>query len=141
MKGELVINGEGLILGRLCSSVAKRALLGQTIAIVNVENVVVTGARKIVFARYKRFVEMGEPFHGPFLRRSARDLFKRSLKRMLPYKKPRGRDAFAQVKAYKGLPARYTGQVLETVPGAHVSKVPTTKYVRLAEITRFLGGT
>ena len=137
---ERVIDASGLILGRLASYVAKRALLGDTVAIVNVEKAIITGSRRRVFDRYKMFRAKGTPTQGPFTPRRARDIFKRTLKRMLPYKRPRGRDALERVKAYKGLPVRYANMVLETLPVAHVSKVPTTKYVTLQDVTHFLGG-
>ena len=38
-----IINGDGLLLGRLASITAKRALAGEQIAIVNVENVIISG--------------------------------------------------------------------------------------------------
>lgn len=136
----IVINADGLILGRLCSYVAKKALLGYTIDVVHIEKAIVTGNKDVVLAKYKRFSRMGGPSFGPFIGRSSRDLFKRSLKRMLPYKKARGIEALARVKAYKGLPLRYKDQKLETLEGAHVSKVPNTKYVRLERVTQFLGG-
>ena len=137
---EHVIDANGLILGRLASHVAKRALLGETIAVVNIDKAIITGTRKVVFGRYEIFRAKGTPTQGPFIPRRARELFKRSLKHMLPFKRPRGRDALARVKAYKGLPARYATMELETLPSAHVSKVPTTKYVTLQEVTHFLGG-
>ena len=141
MKEEhLVINAEGIILGRLCSYVAKKALLGYHVDVVYVEKCIITGTPQIIFAKFIRFRRMGEPFHGPFIGRSAQDLFKRSLRRMLPHKKARGINALARVKAYKGLPARYKDQKLETLAQSHVSKVPNTKYVRLEEVTKFLGG-
>jgi len=141
MKEErLVVNAEGIILGRLCSYVAKRALLGYAVDVVNVEKSIITGKPEIVFARFKRFRRMGEPFHGPFIGRSAKDLFKRSLRRMVPHKKARGVEALARVKAYKGLPERYKDQTLEILQQMHVSKVPNRKYVRLDEVTKFLGG-
>ncbi|HLC22811.1 MAG TPA: 50S ribosomal protein L13 [Candidatus Nanoarchaeia archaeon] len=137
---ERLIDATGLILGRLCSHVAKHALLGETIAIVNIDKAVITGRRHMVFDRYKMFRAKGTPVQGPFIPRRARELFKRSLKRMLPFKIARGQEALARVKAYKGLPARYAEMSLETLPFADVSKVPTTKYVTLQEVTAFIGG-
>ncbi len=139
-ENHIVINADGMILGRLCSYVAKKSLLGYTVDVVNVDKAIITGTPKVIFDRFKQFRNMGEPFHGPFIGRSAKDLFKRSLRRMVPHKKSRGVEALARVKAYKGLPVRYADKKLETLTFAHVSKVPNTKYVRLQEVTQFLGG-
>ncbi|MSR86219.1 50S ribosomal protein L13 [Candidatus Woesearchaeota archaeon] len=139
-ENHIVINAEGIILGRLCSYVAKKALLGYTVDVVNVEKAIVTGDKDVVLAKYKRFSRMGGPSFGPFIGRSSRELFKRSLKRMLPHKIARGVQAFARVKAYKGLPLRYKDLKLETLLNSNVSKLPNTKYIKLERVTEFLGG-
>jgi len=139
-ENHIIIDARGLILGRLCSYVAKKALLGYTIDVVNVEQAIVTGDKKFVLAKFRRFSEMGTPVQGPFIGKSSRDLFKRSLKRMLPHKRARGVEALARVKAYKGLPARFSDQKMETLENANVSKLPNTKYVNLEQVTKFLGG-
>ncbi len=136
----LYIDGKDLILGRLCSHVAKQTLAGESVEVVNVDRVVITGSRKNVMERYKNLREKGTPVQGPFLRRRAKDLFKRSLKKMLPYKNTRGKEALARVKAYKGIPKSFEGKTFTTLDGANVSKVPTTKYVYLQDVTNFLGG-
>ena len=40
-----VIDGDGLLLGRLASMVARRAMSGEEIAIVNAEKAVISGSR------------------------------------------------------------------------------------------------
>jgi len=141
MKEELiVIDGKNLILGRVCAYVAKRALLGYKVEVVNVDQILVTGNRKVVFGKYKMMNEKGGPVYGPFIQKSAQGIFKRALKRMLPFKHERGRTAYERVKAYKGMPARFKEMNLETLGFANVAKVPNTKYVTLQEIVNFLGG-
>lgn len=135
----IVIDGKNLIFGRLCSYVAKKALLGYTVDIVNVEQVLITGNRMQILSEYRRHNEMGGPLQGPYMKKSSKDLFKRCLKRMLPHKNTRGKEALSRVKAYKGLPARFTDQKIETLQMANISKVPNTKYLSLAEVTKFLG--
>ena len=46
----------------------------------------------------------------------------------------------ALIKAYRGLPPRFQEMRLETIASAHVSKIPTLKYLRLEEVTKALGG-
>lgn len=139
-ENHITVNADGVILGRLCSYVAKKALNGYTVDVVNIEKSVLTGQRRVVLEKFKRFRNMGEPFHGPFIGRSAKDLFKRSLRRMVPHKKARGVEALARVKAYKGMPARFTDTKMETLQESQVSKVPNTKYLQLHEVTSYLGG-
>ena len=42
----VVVNAEGLILGRMCSKIAKRLLNGEVIIIVNAEKIVISGKKK-----------------------------------------------------------------------------------------------
>jgi len=50
-----IIDGEGLILGRLASEVAKKLLKDKDkrVAIVNAERVVISGAKETIFREYK----------------------------------------------------------------------------------------
>ena len=54
-----IINGDGLILGRLASLVAQRGLAGETIAIVNAEKAIISGSRARVLGLYKKKRECG----------------------------------------------------------------------------------
>ncbi|MFY1645128.1 50S ribosomal protein L13, partial [Methanoculleus bourgensis] len=49
-----VIDADGLLLGRMASVVAGRALAGEEIAIVNAEKAIVSGDRAYVLADYYR---------------------------------------------------------------------------------------
>ena len=59
---------------------------------------------------------------------------------MLPFKTARGQEAFGRIKAYKGIPARFKETEMKTIEEANVSKVSNTKYIRLQQVTAFLGG-
>ncbi|MDP3918965.1 MAG: 50S ribosomal protein L13 [Nanoarchaeota archaeon] len=135
-----VIDAKDLIVGRLCSYIAKQSLLGQSFDIINIEQSIITGKPQQIFAKYRQKTERGRPTSGPFIHRSARELFKRSLRNMLPYKNTKGIEALARIKIYKGVPARFKEVQTETLQSANVSKVPNLKYVRLQEITKHLGG-
>tara|TARA_Y100000310_G_scaffold345827_1_gene470698 strand:- start:7847 stop:8278 length:432 start_codon:yes stop_codon:yes gene_type:complete len=135
-----LIDAKDLVVGRLCSNVAKRSLLGEKIDIINIDLSIITGRPEEIFARYRHKRERGRPTKGPFLGRSAQELFKRSLKRMLPYKTSRGQEAFARIKVYKGVPARFKESKTETIAAANVAKVPNLKYLKLQEVTNHLGG-
>ena len=49
-----VYNGEGMILGRLATLVAKDILLGETVNVVNCEHVIVSGDKTKVVANEKQ---------------------------------------------------------------------------------------
>jgi len=90
-----VINGDGLLLGRLASLVAQRGLAGEEIAIVNAEKAIISGSRARVLANYRHKVERGASGNrwGPFVPRRPDHLMKRTIRGMIPYKRPRGVDA------------------------------------------------
>ena len=65
----MIIDASNLILGRMATEVAKKALLGEEIDIVNSEKAVVTGDRKEIFQRYKTRMEIGNPLQGPYFQK------------------------------------------------------------------------
>ncbi len=136
----MIIDGKNLILGRLATFVAKKALQGEPIEIINSEQVFVTGDKKKVFAEYKRKRERGSPLTGPFIPRQPDRLLKRTIRGMLPYKQPRGQKAFKSIKCHAGVPDELKDKKPETVPSASMEKLTITKYISLGEICKNLGG-
>ncbi|MBN1166662.1 MAG: 50S ribosomal protein L13 [Methanospirillaceae archaeon] len=134
-----IIDGEGLLLGRLASMVAKRALLGEDVAIINAEKVVISGSRARVLKIYKQKRERGSREGGPFFPRRPDHILKRTIRGMLPYKRPRGADALKRVKVYVGIPYEFQGQVTETIEGVHKNTLNNPNYVTLASVSSFLG--
>jgi len=57
-KGTILINADGLILGRMASQVAKRLLTGEELIIVNAEKAILSGKRKSKIAEAKQFLEV-----------------------------------------------------------------------------------
>ncbi|MEM1873041.1 MAG: uL13 family ribosomal protein, partial [Acidilobaceae archaeon] len=56
VRGEIYVDGSGMILGRLASIIAKRLLEGYRVYVVNVDKIVVSGRRAMVVDSYKRTV-------------------------------------------------------------------------------------
>lgn len=103
-----VIDGNGLIFGRLASKVAKELLGSKEIVIVNAERIVMSGKPEYLINRYvtKRSLQnKGCPEHSPRWPRVPNLLVRRMLRGMLPWKKPRGRAALKRLKVYNGIPA------------------------------------
>ncbi len=135
----IVIDATNLILGRMASYVAKKALLGEEIAIVNCENSYITGDKKRVFESFKQKRERGVPLQGPYYPRMPDRIVRRAVRGMLPYKKAKGKEAFSRVMCYIGVPEELKEKKAETIKEASIGKVPNLKYVRLGEIARLLG--
>ena len=96
----MIIDANNLILGRLGTYVAKKALLGEKIDIVNCEKVVVSGDRDKIFKTYDNSLKRGTPSKGPFTRKMPDRFVKRSIRGMMTYKKEKGRIAYKNIKCY-----------------------------------------
>ena len=136
-----IINGDGLLLGRLASITASRALAGEEIAIVNVEKVIISGSRARVLANYRHKRERGASgaHWGPFVPRRPDNLMKRTIRGMLPYKRPRGVDAMKRIRCYVGVPAGFAGKEMEVPEEVHMNRLNNPNHVTLASVCTFLG--
>ncbi len=135
----MIIDAKDLILGRLASFAAKHALLGETIEIVNCEEVYVTGTKKRVLADYNRKKAMGAPLQGPYFPKMPDRIVRRSIRGMLPYKQEKGEKAFKKVMCYIGVPKELEGKATHTIKEANISKVPNLRYVKIGEISKLMG--
>ncbi|HLC65008.1 MAG TPA: 50S ribosomal protein L13 [Candidatus Nanoarchaeia archaeon] len=135
----MIIDASNLIVGRLATVAAKKALLGEDINIVNCENSYVSGEKFFVIEYFKSKRAQGSIRKGPFFPRMPDRIVKRVIRGMLPRKKPRGREALGRVKCYIGVPAEFGGKKFETVKNADISKLPSLRYVQLKRICKELG--
>ena len=94
----MIVNADNLILGRMATTVVKKALNGEQIDVVNCERAILTGKKKDVLAKYKQRVNRGGPFHGPFYPRMPDRFVRRAIRGMLNYKQERGKNAFKRIK-------------------------------------------
>src|SRR3990170_316891 len=118
-----VVDGEGLILGRMCSLVAKRLLNGEQVIIVNAEKTVLSGKRKSKVAEAKEFLEVGAPERGPFHYRRPDKIMHKTVRGMLPYNQPRGKNALARLKVFMGVPEDFKNLKAETFKEAKATKL------------------
>ncbi len=136
----MIIDGENLIVGRLASVVAKKALNGENIEIVNCEKAIMTGSKKNLENRFKSKLERGDPYHGPFVERRADRFVKRLIRGMLPYKQYRGKEAFKRIKCYNNVPEKLKNEKFTSLKNVHVSKVKSLKFMTIKNVTRIMGG-
>jgi len=135
----MIIDADKLVLGRLASTVAKRALEGEKIDIVNSEKAVIVGRKGDILKKYKHRRERGDPLHGPYFPRQAERIVKRAIRNMVGYKKPKGKEALARIKCYKGVPNAFKDKDKETIENAKLSK-KIIKFLTIKELSEFLGG-
>ena len=130
-----LVNAEGLIVGRMCSKVAKRLLNGEEVIILNAEKAVFSGKRKSKVAEAKQFLEVGAPERGPFHYRRPDKYLRKTVRGMLPFKQPKGKSAYKRLKVFMGIPRELKG--LEMISFAEASsadlKGPHFSLVELAK--------
>lgn len=136
----MIIDAKDHILGRLGTIVAKKALLGEEVVLLNTKDMVITGDKYEIIRRYQNFRQRGIHTKGPFYSRRADFFVKRALRGMLPYKNTRGREALSRIKCYTTVPEDMQDKKPVTFKEAHVSKVPNMKYMRVGELCKLLGG-
>jgi len=136
----MLIDATNLIVGRLASFAAKKALLGERIDIINCEKAVISGRRAEVFARYKQRRNRGVPRKGPFIPRIPDRFVRRIIRGMLPMDKLRGREAYKRVICHVGVPENFKGKAAETILSADAGRLITLKKVSVGDVCKFLGG-
>lgn len=99
------INLDGMILGRVASIIAQKLLEGYTINAYNVEKVLITGDEKFLLDRYTERTEWrgkGNPLKGPKYSWLPQNIFKMTVKHMMPHKRTRSVEAFKNLKVNIG---------------------------------------
>ena len=134
----VVVNGEGLILGRMCSKVAKRLLNGEQIIIVNAEKIIISGKRKSKVAEAHKFLEVGAPDRGPFHSRRPDRIVRKTVRGMVPWAQPKGKLAYKRLKVYLGVPLELKDRPLETIEQANAAKL-TGPHFTLEELAVEIG--
>lgn len=104
-----IIDGKNAVLGRLASFTAKEALKGEEIAIINCEQIIITGNRKFIEANFQEKKErIGSGQKGPKISRTSEKIVKRAIRGMLPdHRLGRGKEAFKRIKCYVGIPQEF----------------------------------
>lgn len=130
-----------MILGRLAARVAKDALLGEEVKVINCEKVIVSGAKPVTFERAKqKRGRYGHPHRSQTHSRLPDKWVRRSIRGMLPWKQARGKEAYKLIMCYVGSPAEFAGKELITLNDSSMNKLPNLKYTTIGEICRHIGG-
>lgn len=138
----MIIDGENLILGRTASIVAKKLLNGESITIINGEKIVITGNEKEIFERFKhrlKLKNLANPRKGPNYPKSSERIVKRTIRGMLPYKNPKGREALKRLKIYAGIPEELKDRDVIKLKDAELNKERSLKYVTIKKLSEYLG--
>ena len=119
----LVYDASDKILGRLASHVASQMLTArksgkqQRVIILNAENAIVSGPKKRVLGKYRAKYELNHARKGPFYPRMPDQIFKRTVRGMLPYQtNSSGRNSLRDLRVMIGTPSNLSG---EELPDGH----------------------
>jgi len=132
----IIIDADGMTLGRLSTNAAKRLLNGEEIAIVNSEKAIISGKKSAIKNHYKEKRELGTYRKGPFFPRMPDMIVKRTIRGMIPYQTPHGRMAFKRLKCYMGVPKEFEGKKLEMIKE---SKKQPIEFMTIEELSKSLG--
>lgn len=133
-----VIDAKGLILGRMASIVAKHLLKGETIVILNAEKTVISGKRLSKVRQAKAFLEVGHPRKGPFHQRRPDRIVRRTVRGMLPRRKPKGQQAYRNLRVFLGVPEEFEDKEAKTIPSARAEKL-RCPYLTVGELAKEIG--
>ena len=135
-----IIDGNNAILGRMGSVVAKRLLNNEVIEVVNAERIVITGNLDDIAEKFGKWLEMapkGNPRKGPKFSRMPDKLVRRSIRGMLPWKQPKGKTAFKNLKVHIGVPQKLEGTKLEVIEKAQNHR--QKGFVHVSDLSSRLG--
>jgi large subunit ribosomal protein L13 len=134
----VVIDAKGLILGRMASTTAKRLLRGESIIIVNAEKAVISGKRLSRIKEAKKKLEVGHPKKGPFHPRRPEQIVRRTIKGMLPRRKPKGQQAYRRLRVFVDVPQELKETETQTIPDAESEKLKCP-YITVGKLAKEIG--
>ena len=115
-----LIDATDKILGRFCSQIAKKALLGDYIVIINAKDAIISGTKRDIHEKYLAKLNIStatNPLRGPFHERRPDTFMRRVIKQMLPRKKVRGKEALKRVHVYiSEIPDRFKIRYQKLIP-------------------------
>ena len=134
MEEKVVIDATHAILGRMASYVAKQALRGKHVVIVNCSKAIIVGDKNLILKDYQAARRRGgSALRGPNISKVSYRIVKRTVRGMLPYKKERGRKALGNVICFNDLPKEY-----ENAHKIKAGRQITTRVITLEELSKLM---
>jgi large subunit ribosomal protein L13 len=135
----IIVDGKNLIVGRVATFVAKQALNGETIKIINCEEMYVTGDKEFLFNDAERKRNQGTWEKGPFYLRQPDRYVRRIVRGMIPYKTSRGNLAYKRVLCYIGSPKELEQHKAITLDNANIKHIKNLKYQTVGTLCKHMG--
>jgi large subunit ribosomal protein L13 len=132
-----IIDATGLVLGRMATHAAKRAILGDDVHIVNAEKAIIVGSSRRAIQEHYHFKRtVGTKRKGPFFPREPHLIVKRTCRGMINYQSSSGRAAYKRIKAHIGVPRELANT--KALPVEAAQRTART-YLTIAELASWLG--
>ena len=132
---KIFIDAEGAIVGRIGSYSSKELLKGNSVFIINSEKAIISGDRKNILDKVVNLRKKGgTSLKGPKISKAPGRFLKRKIRGMLPYDKPRGRDAYKRLKCFVDNP--FKGD--ETKNAKKIASKKPFKFVTIKQICESL---
>ena len=133
-----VYDAKDKILGRFCSQIAKKALLGERVVIVNAKDAIISGTKRNIHEKFLAKLNIRtatNPTRGPFWPRRPDTFMRRVIKQMLPRKKPRGKEALRRIHVYiSDIPDRFKNRYQKLILG----EIRNADKIRLSNYNRYI---
>ena len=137
----MIIDGEGLVLGRLASTVSKKLLDGEQITILNAEKIIISGTKEWAYNKYKQRLDRASISNprrmGPKYPRRPDDIFRRTVRGMLPYKQSKGKNAYKGLKVHLGIPTEFQEEEIKSLKEAQPKNISHS--IEMGKISQLLG--
>ena len=136
-----VFDAEDMVVGRLGSKVAKAALLGDRVVIVNAEKAIITGDRRTVIEAFKEKHKIRtsyNPRKGPFHQRRPDKMVRKMIRGMVSWPTPRGKAAYKRIHVYLGVPDEYADVEKIVLEKSRYHSL-TRKFITVADLSQELG--
>lgn len=133
-----IIDATNKIAGRIATYVAKQALLGDDIIIINADKAIISGNKKWILQRFQQKRAMGAPLIGPYFPKRSDRILKRIIRGMLPYKQEKGKNAFDKIKCYVGEPSEFKDKIIKDSIST-IDKLPNARFMFLKDVSKLIG--
>ncbi len=149
VSGRIIVDADRQRLGRMASKIAKLLLSGVEVIVVNAEKAIVTGNKNAILEKYLRLMRRRQLTSHKVIKvwypRRPERLVWYTIVRMLPRKKPRGREAMRRLKVYVGIPEEFQNvekiRFKEADLGEGISKSGRIlRYMTIGEISKIIRG-
>lgn len=126
-----IIDGEHAVLGRLASYVAKEAIKGEEIVVLNCEKIIITGNKLTTQADFlEKKSHVGSSQKGPRHSILSYKIVKRTIRGMIAkHRWGRGKEILSRIKCYNGIPKEF-----ENSDKIKLEKPKKCKSIKVGEI-------